>query len=157
MNWEAIGAVGEVVGAVAVVVTLIYLTVQLRQNTQSAQNASWQSITRQLSDLDVTEAVDPELSTFFKIAEESPEDISPEQYWKFTRLAQPRLGAIEYAYLASKKGTIDDFFWEAIHPYTKHLMRKPGYRKFWMEFKADMYHPDFIEFVDQMIVEMDGA
>ena len=30
MNWEAVGAVGEVVGAVAVVATLIYLTVQVR-------------------------------------------------------------------------------------------------------------------------------
>jgi hypothetical protein len=32
MNWEAIGAVGETVGAVAVVVTLIYLAVQIRQS-----------------------------------------------------------------------------------------------------------------------------
>jgi hypothetical protein len=33
LNWDAIGAIGEVLGAVAVVVTLIYLAVQLRQNT----------------------------------------------------------------------------------------------------------------------------
>ena len=31
MNWEAIGAVGEILGAIAVVVTLIYVAVQLRQ------------------------------------------------------------------------------------------------------------------------------
>ena len=30
MNWEAIGAVGEIVGATAVVVTLIYVAVQVR-------------------------------------------------------------------------------------------------------------------------------
>ncbi len=35
MNWEAIGAVGEIVGAAAVVVTLIYLAAQVRQNTKS--------------------------------------------------------------------------------------------------------------------------
>jgi hypothetical protein len=35
MNWEAIGAVGEIVGAAAVVVTLIYVAVQVRQNTRS--------------------------------------------------------------------------------------------------------------------------
>lgn len=33
MNWEAIGAVGESLGGVAVLVTLIYLAVQVRQNT----------------------------------------------------------------------------------------------------------------------------
>ncbi len=35
MNWEAIGAVGEVLGALGVVVTLGYLAVQIRQNTNS--------------------------------------------------------------------------------------------------------------------------
>jgi hypothetical protein len=34
MNWDAIGAIGEVLGAIAVVVTLIYLGVQIRQNTE---------------------------------------------------------------------------------------------------------------------------
>lgn len=33
MNWEAIGAIGEVVAAAAVIFTLIYLAVQIRQNT----------------------------------------------------------------------------------------------------------------------------
>ena len=37
MNWEALGAIGEIVGAVAVVVTLGYLAVQIRQNTRSAK------------------------------------------------------------------------------------------------------------------------
>ena len=34
MNWEALGAIGEIVGAIAVVLTLGYLAVQMRQNTR---------------------------------------------------------------------------------------------------------------------------
>ena len=34
MNWEAIGAVGEVLGAIGVIVTLGYLAVRIRQNTR---------------------------------------------------------------------------------------------------------------------------
>ena len=41
MNWDAIGAVGEILGAAAVVVTLIYLAAQLRQNTNSMQAAAY--------------------------------------------------------------------------------------------------------------------
>jgi hypothetical protein len=37
MNWEAIGAVGEVLGGLAVLVTLIYLSIQVRQNTRFAK------------------------------------------------------------------------------------------------------------------------
>ena len=35
MNWDAIGAIGEVTGAITVVITLIYLSIQVRQNTRS--------------------------------------------------------------------------------------------------------------------------
>ena len=30
MNWDAIGAVAELIGAVAVLITLVFLTLQLR-------------------------------------------------------------------------------------------------------------------------------
>ena len=33
MNWDAIGAIGEIVGALAVLATLIYLAIQVRQNS----------------------------------------------------------------------------------------------------------------------------
>ena len=33
MNWEALGAIGEIVGAVAVVLTLGYPGVQMRQRS----------------------------------------------------------------------------------------------------------------------------
>jgi len=42
MNWNAIGAIGEIVGALAVFVTLVYLAKQLRENTASSKVAtSW--------------------------------------------------------------------------------------------------------------------
>lgn len=40
MNWEAIGALGEIAGAVAVIVTLLYLAKQIRQNSKSLDRAN---------------------------------------------------------------------------------------------------------------------
>lgn len=40
MNWEAIGAVGEVVGAAAVVLTLVFLTIQLRHSARSMDESN---------------------------------------------------------------------------------------------------------------------
>ncbi len=40
MNWDAIGAIGEIVGAGAVFITLIFLTVQLRQNTRAVEHST---------------------------------------------------------------------------------------------------------------------
>ena len=44
MNWDAVGAVAELVGALGVLVTLIYLAMQIRQNTESMQAAAREAI-----------------------------------------------------------------------------------------------------------------
>ena len=44
MNWEAISAIGEIIGALAVVITLIYLARQIKDNTRVARSATRQSI-----------------------------------------------------------------------------------------------------------------
>lgn len=40
MNWDAIGALGELLGAVGVIITLIYVGVQVRQNTEQIRDAA---------------------------------------------------------------------------------------------------------------------
>ena len=37
MNWEAAGAIGEIIGATAVFVSLLYLAIQIRQSTALAR------------------------------------------------------------------------------------------------------------------------
>ena len=41
---QLLGNYGEFLGAIAVVVTLVYLTVQLRQNTSALRSSTWQAI-----------------------------------------------------------------------------------------------------------------
>ena len=40
MNWDAIGAIGEIIGALAVVTTLLILLIQVRQNNKSMIEAN---------------------------------------------------------------------------------------------------------------------
>ncbi len=39
MNWDAIGAVGEIVGAAGVILSLVYLAAQIRHNTKQVDEA----------------------------------------------------------------------------------------------------------------------
>ena len=39
MNWDAVGAIAELLGALATVATLAYLAVQIRQNSRSVQGS----------------------------------------------------------------------------------------------------------------------
>ena len=44
MNWDALSAIAETIGVVGVIVSLIYLAIQLKENTNIARSQSRQSI-----------------------------------------------------------------------------------------------------------------
>ena len=44
MDWEAIGSVGEIIGALAVVVSLLYVAGQIRHNTKTSQDEAYRDI-----------------------------------------------------------------------------------------------------------------
>ena len=43
MNWDAAGAIGEIIGAIAVFLTLAYLAIQIRQNTNAVRTTALDS------------------------------------------------------------------------------------------------------------------
>jgi len=49
VNWDAIGALGELVGAAAVVVTLAYLARQIRENTNAVQGSLELDVAQQIA------------------------------------------------------------------------------------------------------------
>jgi uncharacterized membrane protein len=49
VNWDAIGAVAEVIGALAVLITLIYLALQIRQNTRAINSSALDSTVNTIS------------------------------------------------------------------------------------------------------------
>ena len=51
MNWDAIGAVGEWAGALAVVASLIYVGFQLKQNTAAVRGERYHAISSDLINL----------------------------------------------------------------------------------------------------------
>jgi len=44
MNWESIGAIGEIIGAIGVIASLIYLSVQIRRSDLTTRAQSLQSV-----------------------------------------------------------------------------------------------------------------
>ncbi len=43
MNWEAIGAIGEILSAITVIASIFYLSIQIRQNTRGQSIAIFES------------------------------------------------------------------------------------------------------------------
>ena len=68
MNWSALSAVAELLGAVAVVAFLLYLAVQVRQNTRQARLAAQQATVHELGQALRAQAQDREWATLLSRA-----------------------------------------------------------------------------------------
>ncbi len=62
MNWDAVGAVGEILGAIAVFVSLIYLAVQTRNNTRALRSSAFHQVRESFSQVSLAMAEDPDLA-----------------------------------------------------------------------------------------------
>lgn len=84
MNWDAFGAISELVGSIALIVTLVYLAAQLRQNTRATKSATFQTINDGMSRVTEVFATDPELSRIMLRGRTGLEQLSPEERVRFS-------------------------------------------------------------------------
>jgi hypothetical protein len=49
VNWEALGAIANLLAAIGVIATLIYLSIQIRQNTKAVRSSSIQNLVQSFS------------------------------------------------------------------------------------------------------------
>ena len=62
MNWDAIGAVGEIIGALGVVLSLVYLATQIRSQNSESRLAAVTEYTNQWNEWSASFADHPQLS-----------------------------------------------------------------------------------------------
>lgn len=73
MSWEALSTLGELVGAVAVVVSLVYLSRQIRQSNQLARAEASRTPTSDLNMLNASFGVNPAFQAALRKAIEGAE------------------------------------------------------------------------------------
>jgi hypothetical protein len=82
LNWEALGAIAELLGAIGVIVTLIYLSVQIRQNNNHLGGAATTAVFEYQRTLTEMLSADTEL---YKIALRGNEDLASLDSWEQQR------------------------------------------------------------------------
>ena len=136
MNWEALGAIGETVAAVAVVASLIYLAIQTRANSRALKaQAIWNAETI-FGELNFNQAADPQLAELVERAfapHSTIEGFSPSER------AQLRLairGAIQYnqaQWSLWKEGILPTEVWERRKRFAAGTAALPALRGIWIE------------------------
>jgi len=143
MNWEALGAIGEIVGAMGVIATLIYLAIQIRQNTEqqkknelatqaSAVNASAVA----LRDVRRDAYQDSELTAIFLKGMAQPDELSENEYTRFRLLIQNTLDGIWDIHSRTTVSGVSAEIWESVGmKAVQRVISTQGGRMVWSQFR----------------------
>ena len=135
MNWEAAGAIGEILGAIGVLVTLIYFGVQLGK-TQAGLTANAMSA-RQQSSLLLRDKLETSASLVVKA--NSGQGLSEEEKFRLLQISQMANDDAFIGYLRVKAiqyGTEEIL----VRNFAGFLYDNPGIRDCWEESETKGYH-----------------
>ena len=133
MNWGAIGAISEIVGALAVLVTLVYLALQIRLNTAQSRATSHHAISDALNQINILFAQSAEVSALWLRGLEDRACLTDQQRWQFDSLLRAYFHVCETMYFQAGVGTGDRGIVLAEEQGMTIVVTTPGGREWWAE------------------------
>ncbi len=150
MNWEAIGAIGELVGAVAVFVTLLYLAIQLRLNTRALRSSTFQEISVSTAMNMQIIATTPGMSELILKAQAGLDALNEEERIRFGALIMSCFRRIEAVHIHQSMGTIEARYTEGFRRSSLSSLAHTGISEWW-DTAQDAFTEDFVFWVNSQI------
>ena len=147
MNILEIGAIGEFVGAIAVLITLVYIAVQTRQSVKTTQQKSHSDLLTRRQDLMrlLTEDRD-----FIEVWSKgcSQQQLDSIDAQRFTSFGMMLSSHVQDAYIQYKAGLIDENVWEAERRLLTVHFTQPGFVDWWEHGQQYVTH-EFARYIEE--------
>lgn len=142
------GAIGEILGAIATIATLIYLATQLRQNTRALQATSMDSTTRAANDIRTSLFSDPEITALYRKGLQDIENLDENDRERFRLIMTNALWAFWNTYAQSQLGGRQS--WSSQKNIARRFLSQPGGIWFWENYRNE-FEPEFQAEIDSIL------
>ncbi|HZZ35251.1 MAG TPA: hypothetical protein VFE03_05965 [Caulobacteraceae bacterium] len=149
MTLSDLASIGSFVSGVAVVVTLIFLLLQLRQTERVQQGAMQQGRAARTVDF-ILRATDPGLCETIVRANKSDLTLTPVQIAALNTYAVALFWSMEDSFLQHQKGLLDAASWATEVATLKVFLLSPAWRVGW-QMCRDQTSGDYRQFVDSLM------
>lgn len=146
MNWEAIGAIAELVAALAVVISLVYLALQVKEGTEAARTSTYESIVSDFGALNRVIASTPDLSALFVRGQEDYGALTADERARVSQLFFVCFHNFENIYYQYRKGYLEDDVWLGWRRLMLAYHGRPGFQLWW-SMRSRVFSPSFVEFL----------
>jgi hypothetical protein len=164
VSWEAIGTIAEVVGAAAVVVSLAYLAVQIRQNTRQVEE---QGRAQRFSALGVlfdnwrgfrgNIISDPKVASIWRRGNENPSQLSQDERVVYDLLMVDLMWSFAANWMVGVDEGLGSYLRDDIADNLL-IYDSPGFREWWHTSPhREEYPREFVQFVEQLLSRSSSA
>lgn len=141
---------GEVVGAVVVVLSLIYLAIQVRQNTQAQRTENYARALDRIAAMQSLLSQDGETSLMFSKAVLDVSKLTPQERLRFTWWMYEAFGAFEFMFHVSRTDSIPDEVWRRWSSGVAWWLSFPGVQAWWRA-RPVPFTDSFTVFVESLL------
>ncbi len=146
MTFEELGGLGEFIGALAVLGSLLYVARQIRENSRSTRLAAMQSAMLSAQNVIALPAQDRDLARVIRVGLNSVDELTEDEFSQFRYWLFLMLRVNEDLFVQHKAGVIDDETFFARADTLRSVLATPGGRRIWTATSA--YRADFRAWVD---------
>ena len=147
MNWDAVGAVAELVGATGVIASLFYLGTQIRQNTRSVKASSYQAVITNVSENSGAIGRDQTAADILFRGQFDFHALSRTEQFQFALLMIGLFRSYENVFYQYRQEMIDESVWEGWSHSMRRAFWSPGVQVWWPSWREDC-HREFREFLE---------
>ena len=149
MNIQDLGAIGEIIGGIAVIATLIYLSIQVRQANVSTHRNMYAQAATATSEFWLALARDYELNETFTSMLRAPGDLGERDLNRAHLVMDSYLSLMESYYLHNKEygEQLSQERWGRI---LSRMLATPGGRNYW-KLRRSSFHAEFAQYLDAFV------
>ena len=146
MTFEQLGGLGEFIGALAVLSSLIYVAREIRENSRATRLAAMQSSMLAAQNVMALQVQDRDLARVIRVGMTDPDELTEDEFQQFRIWLFLVLRVHEDMFVQHKAGVIDDDTWLARADSLRTVFATPGGRRIWAA--ATAYRADFRAWMD---------
>ena len=144
------GALGELIGGLAIIVSLIYVGIQVKDSAGATRSAAANDASVSMQSWYLEMGSNREASDLWFNAMTSPEPLPTHEEFQFMMMMHAVLLGMQNSYLLSQEGTIDAEFREATTTAVVAVKDLPGLERYWRQ-RRGFFHSGFAEYMDGLL------
>jgi len=149
IDWPKWSAIAEIASSIAIVGTLIYLSIQTQQNAGAILASSRNTLIATEVALNQQAVDNPSIRLIRSKANPTSEELAQLEAWLIS-LVRTR----EHQWLQYRTGLLDESVWEAYVNALPAVLSNPIERAWWDYVKNGYFDPEFVSEVDRLLSEM---